>query len=375
MKILHILISRGWNAQTANACLIIDQQIKQGHQVIVFAIENSKVSKMQRQKEKPSVPDIEQLSEYFFFRNRKSLSMAFKMSKFLKKDRIDIIHIHGASYGRFRTWLAFKLSNRSVPVFFSIRDKPKRKALARFLWFGYYKKLLFPNYLVESYYQRLVGANNNKALPFDIFAAPVDTTRFKPILNKPQTDSIVIGMFARFDPIKGFPYFFKACQKLSQTPNIPDCRFVIAGSNFGHNRSEIEEMIASHQLTDRITIYENLPNIEEIISQIDIGVITSIGSEEISRIALEYMSCGVPVVATMVGGITECISEKEGILIQARSVEELYSALFKLVLDDKLRLNMGTNGRNRVLRENSIIKLCQKLEENYQEALIFFKQH
>ncbi len=73
--------------------------------------------------------------------------------------------------------------------------------------------------------------------------------------------------------------------------------------------------------------------------------------ETISKVTMEAMACGLPVVATNSGGIPEVVDDgTTGILVPYASVEALASALSTLLKDDSLSRRMGAMGRAKVER-------------------------
>jgi len=73
--------------------------------------------------------------------------------------------------------------------------------------------------------------------------------------------------------------------------------------------------------------------------------------EEFGVAAAEAQACGLPVVATRVGGIPEVVEDGEsGMLLAAGDVDAMARALGTLLADPALRAEMGANGRARVRR-------------------------
>jgi len=92
----------------------------------------------------------------------------------------------------------------------------------------------------------------------------------------------------------------------------------------------------------------------QILGSLDIFAILSIlDSETFGVAAVEASACGIPVVATSVGGLPEVITaEKTGIIVPPKDTLGTAAALNRLISDEKLRIEMGINGR-------------KKVEENY----------
>jgi glycosyltransferase involved in cell wall biosynthesis len=60
---------------------------------------------------------------------------------------------------------------------------------------------------------------------------------------------------------------------------------------------------------------------------------------------LEAMACGLPVIASNVGGISEAVEDgKSGILVKSRDVDSLYQALESVIADKSLAERMGRYG-------------------------------
>jgi glycosyltransferase involved in cell wall biosynthesis len=76
----------------------------------------------------------------------------------------------------------------------------------------------------------------------------------------------------------------------------------------------------------------------------DIFVLPS-HSEGLPQVVLEAMNCGLPVVATDVGGTSEAVLDGEtGLLVPAKDAAALESAIERLVLDPAMRERMGARG-------------------------------
>ena len=72
-------------------------------------------------------------------------------------------------------------------------------------------------------------------------------------------------------------------------------------------------------------------------------------SEGMPQAVLEAMNCGLPVVATRVGGVPEAVIDGEtGLLVEPRNVEQLRAAMERMIADEPFRLAAGPKGLARV---------------------------
>ena len=78
------------------------------------------------------------------------------------------------------------------------------------------------------------------------------------------------------------------------------------------------------------------------------------------------MACGLPVVATDVGGNRELVIDGEtGFLVRERTPEAFARPLVELLENEKLRLRMGKNGLERCLSNFEVGKTIRDLENYY----------
>ena len=85
--------------------------------------------------------------------------------------------------------------------------------------------------------------------------------------------------------------------------------------------------------------------------------------------ALEAMSCGVPVVATRVGGVPELVLDDEsGRLVPAERPDRLAAALLDLLADAEARVRFAAAGRERVQAEFSFAGQMERLASVYARA-------
>lgn len=88
-------------------------------------------------------------------------------------------------------------------------------------------------------------------------------------------------------------------------------------------------------------------DLREIYARASMLVLPSI-REAMPNVVLEAMACGLPVVATRVGGLPEMVAEGEtGLLVPARDPEALGNAVGRLLAEADLRRAMGLRGRER----------------------------
>jgi len=141
----------------------------------------------------------------------------------------------------------------------------------------------------------------------------VDTRRFYPDAEGraamraawgigPETR--VVGLVGRFDAVKGQRELIAAFAALMHNvaPGVPDTRLVLAG--FGTTalgEEEVRGWVQAAGIADRVIFPGRCENVRALMNALDLGVVASLASETIARVALEIMACGVALVGTRVG--------------------------------------------------------------------------
>jgi glycosyltransferase involved in cell wall biosynthesis len=85
---------------------------------------------------------------------------------------------------------------------------------------------------------------------------------------------------------------------------------------------------------------------------------------------IEAMACGLPIVATRVGGLPDLVSEGvNGLLVEAKNPAQLADALIRITTDTDLRHAMEKNSLRIAFEEYDMECLVPKLAGIYQQAL------
>lgn len=93
-------------------------------------------------------------------------------------------------------------------------------------------------------------------------------------------------------------------------------------------------------------------------------------TEGLSNSMLEAMSCGLPVLATTVGGAPDVIQHNvSGYLIPPDDLDSLQRGLDTLLADQSLRLELGAEARQRIVSDFSLDSVAERLANLYHRLL------
>ena len=181
---------------------------------------------------------------------------------------------------------------------------------------------------------------------------------------------IIVGQIGTIEPRKGTEFFIKAAPMVLK--KFPQAKFLIVGSPLPSQERYFEKMknlVCEMGLEKNIVFTGFERHIQEKLKGMDMVVLASL-REPFSRVLLEAMACGKPVVATAVGGTPEMvINGATGILVPPADPLALANAIINILSDREMAKKMGMEGRKRVEEEFSIERYVRNIERIYEEIL------
>ncbi|MEW6201092.1 MAG: glycosyltransferase family 4 protein [bacterium] len=178
-------------------------------------------------------------------------------------------------------------------------------------------------------------------------------------------DAPLIGVIARLTATKGVRHFLEALALLRR--EMAKLHGLVVGD--GPLRNELQETAHSLGLENSVVFSGVRTDVYDILNALDVYVVPSI-YEGFSLGSLEALSCGVPIVATRVGGVPEVLTDGEtALLAEPRSGEALAEKVRLMLTQPELRRRLVDAG-GRVVREKfSKEKMIASVAEVYQEAI------
>ena len=196
-------------------------------------------------------------------------------------------------------------------------------------------------------------------LHLDRFRPGADQAAARQALGIPP-ERLVIGTVGRTVPVKDHPTFLRALARL-RAAGI-DFTGVIAGT--GPAFQDTVRLAESLGLSD-VHLLGNRDDVDRVLGAFDIFVLSS-SSEGLSNTIQEAMACGLPVVATRVGGADELVVEGQtGVLTPAGDDQAMADALAALARDGERRASMGRAGDERARAHFGIERMFRDYENMY----------
>lgn len=173
----------------------------------------------------------------------------------------------------------------------------------------------------------------------------------------------LIGIAARFDPIKDHQTFVRAAAIVAS--HHPDARFLMCGDNIDAQNQQLSGWIRDAGMTARIVLLGRRTDMAAIYNGIDILASSSI-TEGFPNTIAEAMACGTPCAVTDVGDAALIVGEL-GRVAPPSNPDALARAIGELIeLGADGRNELGRAARERIATQFSLSKTTAQYEALYE---------
>jgi glycosyltransferase involved in cell wall biosynthesis len=226
-------------------------------------------------------------------------------------------------------------------------------------------------------YNTVVGRSQHAALGFDdrrgiVIANGFETGTFTPdsvqrfatraSLQIPQ-DATVIGIVARYHPMKDHATFLRACSLAA--PAIENCRFIVVGKGCDSENEALVKLAKRVGIESQLFLLGERDDLHKIYPALDVFCLTSAWGEGFPNAVGEAMSCGLPCVVTDVGDCGYVVGG-HGVVVPPRRPDLIASAIVRLtgVLEFE-REQAATAARRRIQEQFKIESIADAYFKNY----------
>jgi len=273
------------------------------------------------------------------------------------KNPYDLIHIHSVpDFEVFAAWLPKLLGTKVildihdlVPEFYLSKFQATQDSLS-------YRLLLKMEQASTRFADHVIAANDiwfntltTRAVPpnkCSSFVNYLDLTMFYPHARNRNDHKFVIVYPGGFQWHQGVDIAIKAFAQIMD--QIPNSEFNIYGD--GPEKGELERLIQQLGLESRVQMKgpRSLDAIPEILANTDLGIVpkraNSFGNEAYSTKILEYMSQGVPVIASRTAIDTHYFKDSAVQFFDSGNEHDLAQAILKVAQNEELRHQLIENG-------------------------------
>ncbi|MCS7052304.1 MAG: N-acetyl-alpha-D-glucosaminyl L-malate synthase BshA [Ignavibacterium sp.] len=304
-----------------------------------------------------------------------TLSLTSKMAEVAEFENLDLLHVHYAIPHAVSAYLAKEIlkEKRDIKIIttlhgtditlvglepnflplvnFSIEKSDAVTAVSRFL-----KEKTITQYEIKK--------------EIEVIPNFVDTEIFKPNPNSkyrghiaPNGEKVLIHT-SNFRPVKRVTDVIKIFDKVNK--EIPS-KLLLIGD--GPDRFECEQLTRQLNIADKVKFLGKQEAIVDILNASDLFLLPS-QSESFGLAALEAMACGLPVIASSVGGLPELIKHNEcGFISEIGDVDRMAKYAIELLTNDKKYELFSKNARKKAIEKFDKSKIIPMYENLYYRLL------
>ncbi len=195
-----------------------------------------------------------------------------------------------------------------------------------------------------------------------------NTTQGYSLKKRWREDGFVYaGVVGRVEPLKGHDLFLKVLAGIANRQS--KLKGIIIGMGDKDYIKRLKNLAIESGVKDRILFEGYTDDIPSALSAIDILVVPSY-TEAFSRVVIEGMAAGKPVIASDIPGNSEAVVDGvTGFLFSPGDENALTDSLIRLIKSKELRDSLGREGRRRAEELFSIEENVRKIERLYIETL------
>ena len=194
-------------------------------------------------------------------------------------------------------------------------------------------------------------------------------------VRNPELVAIMRGRFAEpgerllvhlsnFRPVKRIQDVVEVFARVAR--EVP-ARLMLIGD--GPDRSIAEHLAREHHIQDRVHFVGKQDNVNELLPLADLMLMPS-EMESFGLAALEAMACGVPTIATDVGGVSELVENgHNGLLFEVGDVDSMSAAAIALLRDEPRLRRMSEVGRKTAQDHFCASRVIPLYEEYYERVI------
>ena len=377
MRILITSNVRWWNAEAAYAATLARELLNAGHKVWVLTLPNSLNETKLRNWNLPIITDIPLSSS-----NPWRLWRAYqRLQSLIEEQQIQIVNAH-----RSEGFPLLVLLRQQLKSFALIRTRGTTRPLRdhwvnRKLHEDWIEAVIVPAQVIASQLRQVLNLPPERlqVIYYPANSSLIDSqgeseaqqSRLECLdrLGIPE-HCRVIGIVGRIRPVKGQRILLKSFVALRK--HFPDIVLLILYRDTNETEAEWQGLLqdlAESNLQQNVYLYGYREDVLEIMRHTDIGVVSSVDSEVICRVAVEFFSVGTPVVAFPTGALPEIVQDGvTGRIAKDKSAEALAEILEWMLESPECIAELGKHARQQSLERFDPNKLLQQTLSVYEKG-------
>ncbi len=259
--------------------------------------------------------------------------------------------------------------------YYHLHNEPKKLGGCKNIIISSKKILCISDYIARKIKDKNDSKLYSESIETAVFMNCINTEIFRPYdesvkvrLKKEfgySEEEKIVVFVGRIDKEKGIKETLEAIKMIKDA----SIKLLVVGSAFygmevkSAFEKEIVETVSKMKDRVRFTGFIPYHRLPEIYNIADIAVLPSIWDEPAGLTMIEALSCGVPLITTVTGGIPEYVNKDSAVLISKddKLIENIAHKIEWLIKNPSLRQEMGKIGRNHVVKCFSSDDYAKKL--------------
>lgn len=358
MKIMYVITQGTWGGAQSHVYSVIADQVRKGNKVLLITGKIGHLTKLV----KFNLPTVDILimnnldREVSIFHDLKAIRC---LRHIIRRVSPDIIHLHSTKAGMVGRLASMGLK---VPTIYTVHGwaftpgvTQKQKILTSSI--EWILRPMTSVYICVSKFDYKLGVRkkiiDDKHPGIVIHNGVVKRSSS----NKSNSNTIIITMAARFNLQK------RQDLLISSLKYVQDNRIRLLLLGDGPLLEKNKRLAKKLGIADQIIFKGNVDRVQEYYKDSDIAVLIS-NYEGLPISLVEGLAQGLPIIASNVGGNSELVSNKNGILVN-NSPKIIAQAIKRLVDNRTLRENMASNSLNLFNREYTQERMLRDVQKVY----------
>ncbi len=187
----------------------------------------------------------------------------------------------------------------------------------------------------------------------------VDTNKFCPCSVSNSKTIIALG---KLNPAKGHKTLIQAMTLVDEKITA-----VIAGQEDFYTIEQMSDFAELMGVKHRISFPGKVGDVNSLLNSASVGIVTSLGNQQVSNAAMEIMSSGIPLLAAATGGLCDLVIDGvTGLIHSPGNWRQLAGQINHIMTNHGLADELSVNARNyceKHLSFNTVGKMWTQLLE------------
>jgi glycosyltransferase involved in cell wall biosynthesis len=176
-------------------------------------------------------------------------------------------------------------------------------------------------------------------------------------------ENFVVGVVATLRSWKGHRYLVEAFAAQARK----NWQLLIVGG--GPGEENLRRQVSDLGIKDKVLMPGNQSDVLPWLRAMDIFALPSYANEGVPQAIMQAQACGIPVISTDVGSITELIAHNEtGMLVTPKDIDSLGAAIVRLAGDEVLRRRLAEAARQQARQRYSDRLMIERMTDVFRSV-------